>query len=289
MKLKGILFFPMIFSLFLLGCSLVPKNSDMDFYALIIGINYDTNLLINNLNWCEDDADSMYSSLTSENNGWNAAEITLLLGPAATKAGIENALNSILAQAGENDLVLVYFSGHGVALVDLSGDEEDGYDEAIVPVDCVPSNSATFLTDDELGTLFQTSRTQKGVFILDSCYSGGLINKPVSMSSLTPKSLDNLSPRGSGGSGDLDVLIFPVMTAASQNEESWEDSSLKHGIFTYFLIEGLTGRRADKNGDGFITVRELFHYAENHTEFYIPIQHPVMRFPMDFIDILITR
>jgi len=287
MKLRAILFLPMILLLFLLGCSIVVENSDMDFYALIIGINYDTNPLVNNLNYCEDDANSMESSLL--NSGWEAAEIIKLLGPAATKAGIENALNSIMSQAGAKDLVLVYFSGHGFTLIDLSGDEKDGYDEAIVPVDCDPSDPATFLTDDELRTLFKISRTQKGVFIIDSCYSGGLINKPVSMTSLTPKSLDALSARGSGGSGDLDALIFPVMTAASQYEESWEDHSLGHGIFTYFLIEGLAGQRADRSGDGFITVRELFHYAENHTEIYIPIQHPVMRFPMDFIDILITR
>jgi uncharacterized caspase-like protein len=292
----GFLF--LIFPVLLLaGCGQLME-SDTDFYGLIIGINDYTNLPpANDLNYCEADATSIYNALLK--NDWQNGDLSLLLGNAATKSDVLSTLDNILNQADENDLVLVYFSGHGINFIDPSGEEADGYDEAIVPVDYVPGDKGTVITDDELGTLFGSCKTQKGVFMIDCCYSGGVINKSLSQSSLVPKYIDDPITRGSGGSGDLDVITFPVMTAASQNEYSYEDPFLQHGIFTYFLIEGLSEGlsklRADKNGDDFITVRELFLYAENQTELFIKTnypftdQHPVLRFPMDFIDILITR
>jgi hypothetical protein len=296
----GSFFFPALFLFLLLcalGCSVIPNGSGTDFHALIIGIDDYINSGVSDLHWCEADATSLHAALLG--GGWSGTEITTLLGSAATKNNILSDLGSMLSAADENDFVLLYFSGHGTAVTDLDGDEEDFYDEAIVPVDAVPGNTATLITDDELGALFRVCRTQKGAVVIDSCYSGGVINKSFLPALCTPRFIEFPGVRGAGVSGDLDVLTFPVMTAASQNELSYEDDSLgslglRHGVFTYFLLEGLSGRRADRNGDGFITVREMFQYAETHTVSYSEMmflysQHPVMRFPMDFIDILVTR
>ncbi|MBR56158.1 hypothetical protein CMK19_20590 [Candidatus Poribacteria bacterium] len=50
------------------------------------------------------------------------------------------------------------------------------------------------------------------------------------------------------------------MTASQGTELSQEDSELGHGVFTYFVLTGLQGA-ADLNGDGFVTVQEVYRFA----------------------------
>jgi hypothetical protein len=269
------------------GCTIGPKRHDTEFYGLLIGINDYIDDNVADLQYCEADASSMKDSLLQ--NGWKEAELATLLGSGATKAAIISGLTGMVALAGEKDYILVYYSGHGTTIADTNGDESDGTDEALVPVDYVLNNSSTLITDDELNEIFSSCKTSKGAFIVDSCYSGGLVNRSLSATAVRVKHIEGVHSKGSGGGGDLTITSLPVMTASSQNEESLEVDSLGHGLFTYFLIQGLDNKFADKNNDKFITVRELFEYAEIHTEFYPFPQHPVLRCPLDFIDILITR
>ena len=51
-----------------------------------------------------------------------------------------------------------------------------------------------------------------------------------------------------------------IMTASGANEVSAEDDQLGHGVFTYYLVEGLKGK-ADADRDGFITVDEAYLYV----------------------------
>jgi acyl carrier protein len=286
--MRNVILFLCICAVFLsAGCSIRPIQHDTEFYGLLIGINYDTNPAVKTLDWCEADAASMKESLLQ--NSWEEADLTTLYGSAATKSAIIGELTSMVAQAGQKDYILVYFSGHGTEIADANGDEADGDDEALVPEDYVLGDGSTLIIDDELNAIFSSCKTAKGAFIVDSCFSGGLVNRSMSATGYRVKYIEGAHPKGSGGGGDLTITCLPVMTASSQNEESVELDSLKHGLFTYYLTQGLDTKLADKNNDKFITVRELFEYAENHTEYYPYPQHPVLRCPLDFIDILITR
>jgi uncharacterized caspase-like protein len=51
-----------------------------------------------------------------------------------------------------------------------------------------------------------------------------------------------------------------ILTASDANEVSAEKDELKHGAFTYYLLEGLRGK-ADLDGDGVIAVDELYRYV----------------------------
>jgi len=269
----------------ILGCSFFPIQHNTTFYGLIIGINVYAG---NPLEYCVADAESIYASLIQ--HGWKQEELELLLDGEATKVAILNTLTNFVNQAGENDYIFVYFSGHGSTIDDINGDESDGTDETIVPVDYVPFNTSTLITDDELGEIFSQCRTQKGVFIFDSCFSGGVINKSLSEEGYRLKFIKSINSKGAGTSGDLDIITFPVMTASAQDETAGEHDPLEHGIFTYYILEGLNSFKANKNNDNYITIRELFDYAEINTRFYTNlVQNPMLRFPLDFIDILITR
>jgi uncharacterized caspase-like protein len=52
------------------------------------------------------------------------------------------------------------------------------------------------------------------------------------------------------------------MTASGANEVSVENDQFGHGVFTYYLVEGLKGE-ADADGDGFITVDEAYRYVSD--------------------------
>ena len=68
-----------------------------------------------------------------------------------------------------------------------------------------------------------------------------------------------------------------ILTASGANEVSAEKPNLKHGVFTYFLLEGLKGK-ADTDQDGLITVDEAYRYVSEHVpDATDQQQHPVKK------------
>ena len=68
-------------------------------------------------------------------------------------------------------IVVFHYSGHGSHAPDANGDEGDGEDETLVPVDSRDEEGKNFdVLDDELNVLFAelTAHTQNVTFILDS-------------------------------------------------------------------------------------------------------------------------
>ena len=133
--------------------------------ALIIGINYLGTSSA--LNGCINDAKSIETYLKEQ----NYTNIKILTDETAIKPTRENILNEIktlLETSNENDTLFIYYSGHGSNTVDRNGDELDGYDELIVPLDF------KYIKDDELKTLINTyGKTRTNVIALfDSCNSG---------------------------------------------------------------------------------------------------------------------
>lgn len=109
--------------------------------------------------------------------------VTSLVDSEATHAGITKALDKLAKESKEGDLVYVHFSMHGQPFEDLNGDEEDGWDEALIPVDAEMLYTEgvyegnNHLLDDELEVYFNDIRCKLGpegqlVVILDACHSG---------------------------------------------------------------------------------------------------------------------
>jgi len=272
------------------GCSTWDNGKNVGSFGLIIGIDDYADPRIPDLDYCVSDADGVYSSLLEA--GWNALDITVLKNADATKASILSAVQAIVQEASAGDYVLVYYSGHGSAVWDASGDELDGVDEVIVPRDANLYDSASFLSDDELYTVLAECKTEKGVFFFDSCNSGGFINSPFTSRPdglLRPRFIGAGEGTRSGTSGDLDLLNFPVISASAADEDSYEDPALGHGVFTYYVLEGLRDLYADQDEDGFVTVRELYDYASARVRVYTLYQNPQMRYTRELLDILVTR
>ena len=68
-----------------------------------------------------------------------------------------------------------------------------------------------------------------------------------------------------------------IISSCSANEISKEDHNLQHGVFSYYMLEGLKGR-ADQDGNGIITVSELFRYISRKVpQASEQDQHPVRK------------
>lgn len=109
--------------------------------------------------------------------------VTSLVDGQATHAGITAALDQLASNSQKGDIVYIHFSMHGQPFEDLNGDEEDGWDEALIPVDAEMLyaegvyEGKNHLLDDELEGYFNQIRNKLGsegqlVVILDACHSG---------------------------------------------------------------------------------------------------------------------
>ena len=101
---------------------------------------------------------------------------------------------------------------------------------------------------------------ERVVLLLDTSYSGVAGGRSFAPSNARPRTLsDQFLDRLTKSRGRL------VITASGPNEVALETAELGHGLFTYYLLEGLSGK-ADRNGDGVVTVSELYPYVEDQVE-----------------------
>ncbi|OAL46116.1 hypothetical protein IQ07DRAFT_518708 [Pyrenochaeta sp. DS3sAY3a] len=148
--------------------------------ALLIGINYFGQR--GQLRGCINDVKNM-STYLNEFFGYKREDMVTLTddqqNPMSqpTKANILRAMHWLVKDARPNDSLFFHYSGHGGQTKDLDGDEDDGYDEVVYPVDF---RTAGHIVDDEMHRIMVAS-LQPGVrltAIFDSCHSGSALDLP---------------------------------------------------------------------------------------------------------------
>lgn len=119
-------------------------------------------------------------SETLKKQGFN---IATLCDKAATATKIRKTLKKLTSSCNEGDLVYIHFSCHGQPVEDLDGDEPEGWDEALVPVDASKVYQAgvyegkNHIIDDELNEYLRAIRTKVGkegfvYTVIDACHAG---------------------------------------------------------------------------------------------------------------------
>ncbi|KAG8426400.1 Ca(2+)-dependent cysteine protease [Metarhizium acridum] len=148
--------------------------------ALLIGINYFGQR--GQLRGCINDVRNMTAYL-AEHFGYRREDMVILTddqqNPMSqpTKQNILRAMHWLVKDARPNDALFFHYSGHGGQTKDLDGDEADGYDEVIYPVDF---RQTGHITDDEMHRIM-VRPLQAGVrltAIFDSCHSGTALDLP---------------------------------------------------------------------------------------------------------------
>jgi hypothetical protein len=243
-------------------------------WAVVVGINAYPGA--RNLKYAVNDARGFAAYLT-EQVGVPPDHVFLLTDAEATKTRIESLLGTQLKRrAAEDDSVIIFYAGHGAVETDPANPDGDGFEKYLLPHDArLDDLYASSISMNDIRTIFQRIRARRLIFIADTCYSGAAGGRTL----LTAKSRANLSDRFmeriSQGKGRV------IISSASANEISKEDDRLGHGIFSYYLLEGLRGK-ADQDADGIITVDELFAYVSRT----VPRasgqdQHPVKKGEME--------
>jgi hypothetical protein len=239
-------------------------------WGVVVGINDYPNT--RKLHYAVNDAKAFYEYLV-DYNGVPKENITLMLDDQATLTAVKSALGTHLKnKAGKEDMVIIFFAGHGATEKDVASPDGDGLEKYILPYDAdVNDLYATALPMADISRIFTRIRSERLVFIADSCYSGASGGRTIDVTGIRANISDAFLERIAGGKGRV------IMTASGANEVSAEKDELAHGVFTYFLIEGLRGG-ADADDDGLITVDEIYQFVSDQ----VPRatgqeQHPVKK------------
>lgn len=220
-------------------------------HILSVGINKYANSFYD-LNYAQPDAQSFTEKFVEKSKSIfkkiNQAE---LYDENATKANIIAKLNAIIAQAKPEDVFLFYYAGHGL----LNEDNDDEY--YFVPTDVTKlygdqdQLSKKGISASELKNYLAQIKARKQVILMDACHSGGAMKTlNVRTTGMDEKAIVQLA-RSSG---------VAMIASSGTKQFATEFAQLKHGVFTYALLEALDGK-AD-NGDKKITVNELKLYME---------------------------
>jgi hypothetical protein len=251
----------------------------MDRWAVVIGVGRYERSEITPLQYTVADAEAVYESLVSRGS-FRKENVLLMTDKTEKKPTLRNvkwALGTFLARsAKKDDLVVIYFSGHGAPEVDPRGIESDGLAKYLVPIDADPGDLySTALPMEELQTIFERIEARRVVVLLDSCYSGAAGGRTFASRRTKNTRVDDLFlDRLTRSSGRV------IITAARAAEVSIELPELGHGIFTHYLLQGFKGS-ADLDRDGIVALQELYQYLEQQVSQKSRAaggnQHPVLK------------
>jgi WD40 repeat protein len=276
---------------------IAPKRSKKpDLYIVAVGVSdhKDENL---NLDYAAKDATDLTSIFEGKTDRFENIHITKVLNYDATRDNILKT-KEILKNSDINDLVIVYTAGHG-----FLDDEQDYY---FVTTDFKENEpKVNGLPYDQLESLLHDIPARKKLLLMDACHSGevdkadedtvkvkineNIVVRGVYQSKSSEKSigLDNsfrlmkeLFADLRRGSGAV------VISSAAGAEYAFEGKmmvdgqikSIKNGVFTYVLINGLRHKKANSNTDNIITISELQKYVLRRvSEVTTGLQNPTTR------------
>jgi len=239
-------------------------------WAVVIGISKYQH--VQSLKYGDKDALAVYDYLISR-VGVPKDQVTLLINEQATLTNLKRVLGTELRRkAGQKDTVIIYYAGHGAPESDSTSADDDGMEKYLVPHEGDPKDLyTTGLPMREVETILARLAAERVIFITDACYSGATAGRTFQTASRRATVSDAFLARLSKAKGRI------VMTASRASEISEERDNLGHGVFTYYLLEGLRGS-ADVDGDGIISVDEAYNYvAKRVPEVTGQNQHPVKR------------
>jgi hypothetical protein len=177
-------------------------------------------------------------------------------------------LKNFFAPAGVNDLVMVFYAGHGYLDSDLSYYFPTYYTDFSDP----KINSVAYNSFEKL---FKEMKPIRKLMFIDACFSGEVDVEEVK----TDKKKETGKDSSRAGSSvmftqstalEMSKAIFSdlrqstgatVISSAGGTEAAYEDEKWNNGLFTYCLINGLKNLKADSNHDNKITLNELQKYV----------------------------
>lgn len=235
-------------------------ENDIRIWAVVVGVASYTHMQA--LRYTDDDAYRFYAFLKSPEGGALPDEqLRVLVDENATRDNILDAMRHTFLQADKNDVILFYFSGHGI-------------EGAFIPVDFDGTNNRLY--HEDVREILQKSQAKFKLVLGDACHSGSLFGMNGQGENLAARQpVKNMLEKYYGafehcGGGSA------LLMSSKGKEVSLEDTGLRSGVFSFYLVRGLSGE-ADFNFDKIVSIRELSDFVSKKVSTYTAgAQTPVL-------------
>ncbi|MGI5455690.1 caspase, EACC1-associated type [Streptomyces sp. CA-249302] len=173
---------------------------------------------------------------------------------------VGEAIGEFYRDRRRDDLTLLYFTGHGLK-------DDDGRLYLAMANTCHDGLLFTALSAEQIDQAMEGCSSRRKVLILDCCYSGAFPAGRISKADTAVHALERF--QGCGRT---------VLTASDATQYSFEGNQAygqaAQSVFTRYLVQGLRDGSADLDGDGDITLDELYGYVHDRVVDEMPQQRP---------------
>jgi len=224
----------------------ISKNATC--YILSIGINQYKNEKLS-LSYAQPDAASFSNLVRQKATLFSKVELIELYDKSATRDNILKKFDEVIANAKLEDVFILFYAGHGTMV------DEKFY---FVPTEATRLYEKQDLIKNAIeASIIQQKLTAikalKQLIVMDACQSGSSIETLAVRGAVEEKALAQLS-RSAG---------IHVLASSGSDQFSTEFASLKHGVFTYLILEALQGHADGAPTDGKITIYELKAFLDD--------------------------
>ena len=185
------------------------------------------------------------------------ADVQVLKNPQVQE--MREAIEKLFSDRHKEDLLLFYFSGHGI---------KDEKGKLYFATRYTTKNNGRLQKYSAVAASYlhehiNDSRSQRQIIILDCCFSGAIAKGMTVKDDGTVNVKEQL-----GGEGRA------ILTSSSSTQYSFEQENSELSIYTRYLVEGINTGAADKDGDGYISIDELHDYANSKVQEASPAMTP---------------
>ena len=228
-------------------------------FALVIGNSHYDDPAISQLTMPGQDAEKLAEVLKSAEIGGFDQVTELIDQP---EGALRKAIAHFFADRQKEDLLLLYFSGHGVL-------DDQGLLYFAAKDTEHQSLSATAVPASFVRQEMDRSYSRRQVLVLDCCHSGAFGRGAKGVRGASVGTATRFEVEGYGR---------VVLTASDFTQYAWEGDHVEgqaaSSLFTRFLVEGLRTGEADQDGDGQVEADEWYDYAYRQVSEATPKQKP---------------
>ncbi|KAI3770198.1 hypothetical protein L6452_01323 [Arctium lappa] len=196
-----------------------------------------------------------------------------------TKRNIQMALRWLVQGCQSGDILMFYYAGHGSQVPDEDGDEIDGYDEALCPVDY---KVVGMMLDDEINATIVAPLPRGATLhsVIDTCFSGTLLDLPflcqINKDGLYMWEEQQLTKKGTSGGKAF------CISACADDQNSADTSAFTGnaiGVFTFSFIQAIESESKPTYGRLLSSMRKKVHQAQQVVGRFVPFASSMSQEP----------